>query len=354
MFENTPPNLPVETIQPLPEVLPSAPDAMPQAEPVTAAGSGGKEPEDIFSGTEPSATRPLVQAAPMQFAPAPRRSPLILVGIILGGVLVLGGLGAAAWFFLLSKPAAPASNVVVTQPTTTPPVEQVEQPPVIEQQPPVTAPPAGVNIPPPTIAEPGSGVATETAATQGSETVPSGTEANVATPPALSPVVDSDGDGLTDEEEALLGTNPNAADSDGDGFSDLAELKGGYSPTEKGAKITASPWIHVAQWNGLSWLLPTAWTWTVDPVDPNHVTVSAPPEGNISFLVQEGDIANAVAGAGSTGYVTKSGISGLKSADGLTYAFPVNGKTLIVKIEMTNPAQLPNIIDFVAGSIQAR
>ncbi|MCM8536406.1 MAG: malectin domain-containing carbohydrate-binding protein [Lentisphaeraceae bacterium] len=37
--------------------------------------------------------------------------------------------------------------------------------------------------------------------------------------------VDTDGDGLTDEEELTLGTNPNLADSDGDGINDGDELK---------------------------------------------------------------------------------------------------------------------------------
>ena len=35
---------------------------------------------------------------------------------------------------------------------------------------------------------------------------------------------DSDRDGLTDEEEATLGTNPQVADTDGDGLSDFAEV----------------------------------------------------------------------------------------------------------------------------------
>jgi hypothetical protein len=36
---------------------------------------------------------------------------------------------------------------------------------------------------------------------------------------------DSDGDGLTDAEEALLGTDPNSADSDGDGINDSQDLQ---------------------------------------------------------------------------------------------------------------------------------
>jgi hypothetical protein len=37
--------------------------------------------------------------------------------------------------------------------------------------------------------------------------------------------LDTDGDGLFDDEEAALGTNPNVADSDGDGLSDFQEMK---------------------------------------------------------------------------------------------------------------------------------
>jgi len=41
---------------------------------------------------------------------------------------------------------------------------------------------------------------------------------------------DSDQDGLSDEEEKRLGTDPNNPDSDGDGFIDGDEIKNGYNP----------------------------------------------------------------------------------------------------------------------------
>ena len=51
---------------------------------------------------------------------------------------------------------------------------------------------------------------------------PSPTPAN---PPAaaIDPNLDSDNDGITDSEEATLGSNPNLADTDGDGMTDLQE-----------------------------------------------------------------------------------------------------------------------------------
>jgi len=43
--------------------------------------------------------------------------------------------------------------------------------------------------------------------------------------PSISPIIDSDGDGLTDEEEKILGTNINSPDSDNDGLFDREEVK---------------------------------------------------------------------------------------------------------------------------------
>lgn len=41
---------------------------------------------------------------------------------------------------------------------------------------------------------------------------------------------DSDNDGVTDEEELLLGIDPGKADTDGDGFRDRTEIEKGYDP----------------------------------------------------------------------------------------------------------------------------
>jgi hypothetical protein len=43
---------------------------------------------------------------------------------------------------------------------------------------------------------------------------------------------DTDGDGLIDGEEVFLGTNPTIPDTDGDGFSDLDEAQAGTSPLD--------------------------------------------------------------------------------------------------------------------------
>lgn len=54
-------------------------------------------------------------------------------------------------------------------------------------------------------------------------------------PPAIAPKgPDQDGDGLTDAEEALFGTDPQLTDSDGDTFLDSIEIKNGYNPAGPG------------------------------------------------------------------------------------------------------------------------
>lgn len=51
-------------------------------------------------------------------------------------------------------------------------------------------------------------------------------------------VMDTDNDGLTDEEEAKLGTDPNKADTDGDGYSDKTEVDTGHDPLKPAEKPT--------------------------------------------------------------------------------------------------------------------
>lgn len=54
---------------------------------------------------------------------------------------------------------------------------------------------------------------------------------------AIAPVssVDSDNDGLTDDQEKIFGTDPAKADTDGDGYKDGEEVKGGYDPLVAGS-----------------------------------------------------------------------------------------------------------------------
>jgi hypothetical protein len=78
-------------------------------------------------------------------------------------------------------------------------------------------------------------------------------------PTPVDPTADDDGDGLTNEEEAALGTDPTKADSDGDGMTDTDEFDHGTDPTQGILPLTAEnsgkPWerlgISEDEWHDL-------------------------------------------------------------------------------------------------------
>jgi hypothetical protein len=106
-----------------------------------------------------------------------------IVVIALVSIIVLAVIGVGAWF---------GFQYVMNQ-------QVVETPtPVVDETPAPDAP-------------------SDQAPTQGS--------IDPVTPPEPPVVVDSDGDGLSDEEERQLGTDPARADTDIDGLTDRAEIK---------------------------------------------------------------------------------------------------------------------------------
>lgn len=203
-------------------------------------------PEQLGSPAAPSTTgttSPLpVGESGVIMESAPFGKKWVLIGVL--AVLVLGGGG---WFFFLRKPAAPKTEekpAEVTVPTPEP--EPTPEPVPAEITEPTPEPPVSET----TDAEP----ATAT------EPVPS---PEPPAPPAPPPVVDTDGDGLFDDEEGRLGTDINLADTDADGltdreevrtwatdpknpdtdgdnFKDGQEVKGGYNPNGPG-KIQQLP-----------------------------------------------------------------------------------------------------------------
>ncbi len=58
----------------------------------------------------------------------------------------------------------------------------------------------------------------------------------------LASDIDSDGDGLTDEKELLLGTNPNSIDSDLDSYTDFEEYSAGKNPLDNKSYIYEGGW----------------------------------------------------------------------------------------------------------------
>ncbi len=67
-----------------------------------------------------------------------------------------------------------------------------------------------------------------------------------------SEAVDSDEDGLTDKEEFDLGTDGTEIDSDADGYNDLDEVNEGSDPTDSDSMIYAGGWPYYADKDSIS------------------------------------------------------------------------------------------------------
>lgn len=187
--------------------------------------------EDMFAGVDPTpnqsapAGRPAASPAPAAMADLPAtgghatRLVLIILGIVVvAALLVVGGRFLYARYFQ-SDAMMPESPDTVRTPGA---------PAVVNQQPAVTEPTPTAPVAPTTVSDlpqdtDGDGLSDDD-------------ERLAGTDPQSA---DSDLDGLFDREEILIyRTNPLNADSDNDGYKDGEEVKNGYNPNGPGKIFT--------------------------------------------------------------------------------------------------------------------
>jgi hypothetical protein len=174
--------------------------------------------------------------------------------------------------------------------------------------------------------------------------------------PSAANLIDTDGDGLTDVEEALLGTDPTKADTNGNGFPDLTELRNGYDPIKAGVRLSSSSAVMFYNFNNAATLVYPS-TWSATENDTKDAVVFANnSQSTIKLSVQANsqsfpDITTwfqaEFNGLTSGGSVSGPGWQGVYSPDQLT-VYLMGTKTDKVYILSYSPAanDNPSIITF--------
>lgn len=191
---------------------------------------------------------------------------------------------------------------------------------------------------------------------EGGEASPSN-ESSVSMPEAPAPVIagpslppgglDSDSDGLSDQEEALFSTDPQKPDSDGDSYNDGNEVFHLYNPAVKApSRLVDSGLVAVLSAPaGWSMFVPKRWTTGLDVPDGSHATIASG-QGE-SLIVQIVDNPEqktlldwylaqnpGVTSSDVRSFTTKGGLAGIFSQDRLTAYFAWESKILSIQYNL--------------------
>lgn len=196
--------------------------------------------------------------------------------IIIGGFIVIGILVYLSFRFII-KPTVKNSNAPITtqvpndKATSTAPISAPSEAIVISASP-LVATNSAVSL---------------NFSTSSNENIPPLDALSGLTSDQVIPLLDSDSDGLYDEEEIALGTNPNSIDSDLDTYLDKTELDGGYNPNGN-LKLEANP--ALLKYSNVAFnyeiLYPKAWSFQ-EVASDNTVLFTAPDESIIQISVQD-------------------------------------------------------------------
>lgn len=348
MFDSVPPNLPTTDTPPIkPPVVPpvGAPSAgAPVApSPVVSPRATPASPPPAAITSPASLQEEHVTVMPSKFFVPPKaRLPWKKIGLVTLVTVVIGS-GIVGVTYIVKDRIRPEQN-----PST--PSESVATAPV---NPPSSTTPPPVTPTPPSNTPDGS---TPTGTPPPPETVPPSTSqppttTPPATPPSGSTVIepdktdrtltsapDRDADGLSDEEEVVLGTDAAVADTDGDGFFDGKEIGNLFSPNspDPAKKLWETNVVNKYHHPTLGYelLYPSAWVARSTTSDGQEIVFAAATGANITVTA----VANTErltpaqwyakqypSSGAATSITTKSGLNGVVSPTGLVAVFAMGG-----------------------------
>jgi hypothetical protein len=275
---------------------------------------------------------------------------LVIIG---GGVIVIGVLIYLSYHFIIS-PAATEETAVVKTPTAAETVKTTGNNAELAANILATATPVAVTTPTPaTIA-----TSTATSSLLAGENISPNQE-------SLPPLLDSDSDGLLDNEEVLLGTSAASTDSDGDSYSDVSEIGKGYNPAGAG-KLSANSGLALYNNKTLGYDILYPKDWAKQSLDGEATVIFMAPEDSlIQVSVQDNPDQAGILGWYESAFsdtaatydqlLSADGWDGVMGEDGLNFYLTDSGHKNIYVISyipaISNHLVYPNIFKLIINSL---
>lgn len=164
---------------------------------------------------------------------------------------------------------------------------------------------------------------------------------NVNAPATIAGTQDTDGDGLTDQEEALYETNDNLKDTDADGFVDGLEVMNGYSPLlSPGTTLLGAEAVSVYANVTHTFSVDYPKSWVVDARTANEILFITSTTEFIEILIEQKranqsisdwyDEQVSVGGASELTLTDVNGLPTLIAKNGLTYYIGDEDKVFVL------------------------
>ncbi len=221
----------------------------------------------------PAAERSAPGSHPLsQINPPKQNFKIVGLVIIGGGLIFIGGLVYLSYIYII-KPQTKVPVAIVNTPAPTPSVVLATTTQAVTE----------VSVTPATVAT----VTPEVLATASSSETIMPEESGGKSGVGLAPLVDTDFDGLNDEEEIVLGTNSELVDSNNNTYSDLLETQNNYNPAGAG-KISENVNLQTYSNKAGAYTILVPKDWTLNSMNnETAVTLSAPDDSIIQISIED-------------------------------------------------------------------